>query len=505
MNIPASLDDMLKASVMRYGPREALVVKNQILSYSELGLAVDKMAKQLQQKGVAKGDRVAVWLPKQIEVVVALFAATSIGAVFVPINPALKPRQVDYILSDCSATTLVTTKARSVLLSAGWQADAAAPLLFNTTSPPKTQVDVPDTLAAILYTSGSTGNPKGVMLSQANLCTGTVSVAGYLGITQNDRILCVPPLSFDYGLNQVLTALISGATAILHDYLLPNDVLKVAEQYRITGLPGVPPMWSQLVDAVWPAALAGQIRYITNTGGRMPRAVFDKLRLHLPHSDIYLMFGLTEAFRSTYLDPRLADVLPHSIGKAIPYAEVRVVRPDGMETADGEAGELVHMGPLVALGYWQDDARTQARFRPAPTCATSVTLGTISVWSGDTVVRDKNGFLSFVARHDDMIKTSGYRVSPTEVEEVLYASGQIADAIVTGVPDDTLGQLIVAAVSSKNGEAVNTEMLLKFCRQQLPGFMVPYALQVVPDLPRNPNGKLDRAVIAQNIKARHNV
>ncbi len=504
MNIPLSLDKLLENAVALYGKREALVVKNQSMNYDELAIAVDVLAKQLQHRGVVKGDRVAVWLPKQFEVVIALFASASIGAVFVPVNPALKQRQVDYILADCGAASLITTEARAGLLSAAWTADVTTPLLFTATSVPLMNLETPDSLTTILYTSGSTGGPKGVMLSHANLCTGAVSVAGYLGITPDDRILCVPPLSFDYGLNQVLTSLHCGATAVLHDYLVPNDILKAVERHSITGLPGVPPLWSQLVDVVWPVGLATQIRYITNTGGRMPRVVLDKLRLHLPRSDIYLMYGLTESFRSTYLEPALVDALPHSIGKAVPHAEVRIVRPDGSETADGEAGELVHMGPLVALGYWQDETRSRARFRPAPACATSVAAGSIAVWSGDTVVRDGNGFMSFVARDDDMIKTSGYRVSPTEVEEVLYASGMIADAIVTGMPDDALGQSIVAAVSVKTNESVNTDLLLKFCRQELPGFMVPSALYVMKSLPRNPNGKLDRTLITHDLRARHN-
>ncbi len=241
------------------------------------------------------------------------------------------------------------------------------------------------------------------------------------------------PLSFDYGMSQLTTAFHAGASVVLMNYLLARDVVRAVEQYKITGLACVPPLWIQLAGLDWPEAASKSVRYFTNSGGRMPRAILDQLRTRLPNAKPYLMYGLTEAFRSTYLPPSEVDKRPDSIGKAIPNAEVMVVRPDGTLCDPGEPGELVHRGPLVSLGYWNDKGRTAERFKPAPGQPSGIPLTEMAVWSGDTVMRDEEGFLYFVGRRDEMIKTSGYRVSPNEVEEVIFASGQVRVAAAVGV------------------------------------------------------------------------
>src|SRR5476649_968685 len=343
-------------------------------------------------------------------------------------------------------------------------------------------------MAAILYTSGSTGRPKGVVLSHRNMVAGALSVASYLRNTPQDRILCVLPLSFDYGLSQLTTAFASGACAVLMNYLLLRDIIETVEQEAITGLAAVPPLWIQLSQLSWP--LSSPLRYITNSGGVMQRSSVERLRLSLPRTQIFLMYGLTEAFRSTYLAPEQLERRPDSIGKAIPNAEVLVLRPDGSECEADEPGELVHRGALVALGYWNDAVRTAERFKPLPPQATGLVVPELAVWSGDTVRRDADGYLYFVGRSDDMIKTSGYRVSPAEVEEVVYASGLVGEAAALGVPHPVLGAAIALLVTAAPGMELNRDALLAACRLRLPAYMVPVYIVIRGDcLPRNPNGK----------------
>jgi acyl-CoA synthetase (AMP-forming)/AMP-acid ligase II len=480
---------------------QAVIIEQGSERYSagQLREHIGPVAAAMAAAGISKGDRVAVWLPKCIDFVVALLAASRIGAIFIPVNPALKPMQVGHILIDSGASLLITSSQRAGHLQAH---DLGLPLMWTSlpggATAPNDIIVEPDDLAAILYTSGSTGSPKGVMLSHRNICTGSASVASYLGLTSHDRILCVPPFSFDYGLNQLITMLQVGGCAVLFDYLFPADVLKAMATHRITGLPGVPALWTQLAPLQWPADSVAHLRYISNTGGRMPLPVYQALRTHVGARDILLMYGLTEAFRSTWLEPALADAYPDSIGRAVPHAEVRIVRPDGSETDAGETGELVHMGPLVAQGYWRDPERTALRYRPAPRCATSVPPGSLSVWSGDKATRDGAGLIRFVGRDDEMIKTSGYRISPTEIEEILYSVPGIQDAVVTSIADDALGARIIAVVA---GDISDDQLILRHCRASLPAYMVPQNIQIWPQLPRNPNGKLDRSAVTARVRA----
>src|SRR6185312_7014610 len=268
---------------------------------------------------------------------------------------------------------------------------------------------------AILYTSGSTGKPKGVMLSHRNMVAGAKSVASYLENGPQDVLLAALPLSFDAGFSQLTTAFHAGARVVLLNYLLPRDVLRALDAERVTGLTGVPPLWIQLSDLEWPAGIAQHLRYIANTGGRMPRETLEKLRARLPRTKPFLMYGLTEAFRSTFLPPEEVDRRPDSIGKAIPNAEILVLRDDGTPCEPDEPGELVHRGALVGMGYWNDAAKTAERYKVLPGREAGFVLPEIAVFSGDTVRRDRDGYLYFIGRRDEMIKTSGYRVSPTEI------------------------------------------------------------------------------------------
>jgi acyl-CoA synthetase (AMP-forming)/AMP-acid ligase II len=307
----------------------------------------------------------------------------------------------------------------------------------------------------------------------------------------------VLPFSFDYGLNQLTTSLLKGACCVLLDYLLPRDVVNALKIERITGLAAVPPLWAQLANLDWPETINSHLRYMTNSGGKMPKSVLTAIRQRVPDGQFFLMYGLTEAFRSTYLPPDQIDRRPDSMGKAIPNAEILVVREDGSLCAPHEPGELVHRGSLVAMGYWNDLAKTEERFKPAPGQLKELPLTEIAVWSGDTVTRDEEGYLYFVGRKDDMIKTSGYRVSPTEIEEVVYGSGLVKEAAAIGIEHEELGQAVVVVVSVEDQEAFNDQALVAICKAQLPNFMVPAKIEVLVSLPRNPNGKIDRKSLSQ--------
>ncbi|MBA2920025.1 AMP-binding protein [Sphingomonas sp. MAH-20] len=468
----------------------ALIVGGETLTFAELERRVGLVAGWLRGQGIAPGDRVASWLPKTLTVCLLPLACPRIGAVHVPINPVLKRGQAAYILADSGARLLVTQEARAATFEAG-DVPGGCGVVFEDKSKggPSSYVQPaeidPSSLAALLYTSGSTGRPKGVMASHANLWLGAISVASYLKLAPEDRTLCVLPFAFDYGQNQLLSTWAAGACAVPLDYLAPRDVVKAVKRHGITTLAGVPPLWVQLAEASWPKDTT--LRRLTNSGGALTEALVRKLRALFPEADLYAMYGLTEAFRSTYLDPKLIDAHPTAIGSAIPFAEVLVVRPDNSLAADNEPGELVHCGPLVAQGYWRDPERTAERFRAAPAASRH---GGTAVWSGDTVVRGTDGLLRFVGRADEMIKSAGNRISPTEIEEAVGATGLASEAVALGVPDARLGQAILVIA---RGDGSAEEALRMALKRDLPNFMQPARFVWLDELPRSPNGKLDRA------------
>jgi acyl-CoA ligase (AMP-forming) (exosortase A-associated) len=322
---------------------------------------------------------------------------------------------------------------------------------------------------------------------------GAKSVAGYLENRADDTLLAALPLSFDAGFSQLTTAFHATARVVLINYLLPKDVVNALVRERVTGLTGVPPLYIQLTQLSWPDSIAEHLRYFANTGGRMPLETLKVLRARLPKSKPYLMYGLTEAFRSTYLPPEEVDRRPDSIGKAIPNAEILVLREDGTSCAPDEPGELVHRGALVALGYWNDPEKTAERYRALPGRDAGLVLPETAVFSGDTVRMDRDGYLYFIGRRDEMIKTSGYRVSPTEIEEVVYSTHLVGEVAAFGVPHPSLGQAIVVVATPKEAAPMDAAQLLATCRERLPAFMIPARIEIREGpLPRNPNGKIDR-------------
>ena len=484
---------------------EALVTRSGILSYNMLNHRIGALAAWLRSQGTAEGDRVATWLSKTELACLMPLAAARAGLVHVPINPLLKQAQVAYIIEDSGARLLISNAGRLKTLT-GSDIDENCELLEDkqveealasvVTPLPPSAAD-PGDLAAILYTSGSTGRPKGVMLSHANMTLGALSVAEYLKLSRDDRTICVLPLSFDYGQNQLLSTWASGGCAVPLDYLTPRDVMKACVRERITTLAAVPPLWVQLVEHDWPDEAVASMRRLTNSGGALTPTLVRQLRtIFGSKTDIYAMYGLTEAFRSTYLDPALIDDNPTSMGTAIPFAEILVVDENGAIAGPDQAGELVHCGPLVAQGYWKDPERTAQRFKSAP--AVSQYPGT-AVFSGDTVKRGQDGLLYFVSRDDAMIKSSGNRISPTEIEEIAVESGLIAEAVALGIADERLGQAIRLFVRPAERGPVEdsvTEQLANYLKQNLPNFMHPRDIVLLSEFPKNPNGKLDRNLLA---------
>jgi acyl-CoA ligase (AMP-forming) (exosortase A-associated) len=513
------LHDLIITAAENRPEAVALKAGAQVMSYGVFADEIALAANLLLGLGLQRRDRVAVYMDKRIETVVALFGAAAAGGVFVPVNPLLKAEQVAYILKDCNVRILVTTAERLELLRpvlmscpdlsvtvlvadtvsempegcVSWNQRRDAPKLIS-------HRNIDSDMAAILYTSGSTGKPKGVVVSHRNLVAGAESVALYLDNRPEDRILSVLPLSFDYGLNQLTSAFHVGACVVLMNYLFARDVIRMVVSEKITGLAAVPPLWVQLAQLDWPEGADQHLRYFTNSGGSMPIHTLTALRGKLPKTLPFLMYGLTEAFRSTYLSPTEASRRPESIGRAIPNAEILVVRTDGTPCEPGEEGELVHRGVHVALGYWNDAEKTAERFRAAPGLPAGLPQPEIAVWSGDTVKMDEEGFLYFVGRRDEMIKTSGYRVSPTEVEEVVYASGLVVETAALGVAHPVLGQVVVAVIYAPGEDEAVSEQLLNSCKQQLPAYMVPARIVIRKEaLPRNPNGKIDRKLLAAEL------
>jgi acyl-CoA ligase (AMP-forming) (exosortase A-associated) len=525
MSESALLHELVTTAAARTGSAPALSDSRSTLDYTSLAGQVTACAAGLMHLGLQRTGRVGIYLEKRFETVVASFAAPAAGGVMVPMNPLLKPEQVAYIASDCNVRVLITSPERLslllpvlpqcpdlrhvVLTGAAAETPALPPGIALHTwadllaAPARAGHRVIDTdLCAILYTSGSTGRPKGVVLSHRNMVAGAKSVASYLQNGPQDTLLAALPLSFDAGFSQLTTAFHTGARVVLLNYLLPRDVLKTMAREQVTGLTAVPPLYIQLSQLDWPDEVRRHLRYFANTGGRMPRETLDALRARVPQAQPFLMYGLTEAFRSTYLPPEEVDRRPDSIGKAIPNAEILVLRDDGSECAPEEPGELVHRGALVGQGYWNDAEKTAERYKPLPAGAggreAGLQLPEVAVFSGDTVRRDAEGYLYFIGRRDEMMKTSGYRVSPTEVEEVLYATRLVGECVAFGVDHATLGQTIQVIATAPDGTAaVDVAALLAECRARMPAYMVPAGVAPLEGpLPRNPNGKIDRKLLS---------
>jgi acyl-CoA ligase (AMP-forming) (exosortase A-associated) len=505
------LHHLLDATAARLPRKEAVVDKERRFDYSELHAAAATFAGVLRDNGLGRRDRVAIFLDKSFEEAAAIFGASRAGGVFVPVNALLKPPQVAHIVNDCQVRFLVTNGLRfkmleealrdapslvRVLLVDDARDTADARVVARAFDEPRRAGQpspcIGEDLAAILYTSGSTGRPKGVMLSHRNLLAGSRIVSTYLGLREEERILSVLPFSFDYGLNQLVTSVEQGATVALLTFRFGDEIVRALAKERITGLAGVPTVWALLAGAApsLPKTPLEHLRYFTNSGGAVPTETVRRIRSLLPHVDFFLMYGLTEAFRSTYLPPAEIDKRPGSMGKAIPETEIFLVNEKGERCAPGETGILVHRGPTVSLGYWNRPEDTARVLRPNPLVREHEGRD-IVCYSGDLVRMDEDGYFYFVGRNDAMIKSSGYRISPSEVEEVLMSSGKLASVAVIGLPDPALGERVHAVAVAAASAGRDATPILAHCAAQLPAHMVPRDIEYVDELPRSPNGKVD--------------
>lgn len=516
---------MLMESAARRPNHLAFIADQQRMDYETAARKVTSIAHHLRALGICRGDRVAVYLSPSIDLPLAILGVSMAGAVFVPVHHGQFPDQVSHILSDCSAAALITDGQRleriSTVLSeipslrfavaVHPKSDQAAGLPVHDFSAfaggagdVSLEACIEKDLAAILYTSGSTGRPKGVMLSHANVHAGAEIVAEYLGLTEDDRVLAALPMSFDAGLNQLTTALLKGCTTVMLDFRFGRDIVQCLVDEKITGLAGVPSLWSLLAQPS--SGLTKQslpnLRYITNTGGALPQNVLQQLRNALPDTDIVLMYGLTEAFRSTYLPPEELDRRPTSMGKAIPNTEILVINETGALCEAGEVGELVHHGPTVSQGYWGHPDLTAKVLRPHPLPQPGRTTRDLVCYSGDLVKRDEEGFLYFVGRRDNQIKSAGFRISPTEVEDVICRVAPVRQAAVVGAPDEVLGQILVAfAIPQERAEALEPSGILSNCATKLPRHMIPKKIFLVDELPMTSSGKVNYPALRERVLA----
>ena len=493
----ANAAHMLLQTSTSVGNKTAIVDGQLTVGYADLAARSLAIAEALAQAGVKTGDRVAILLRRGTEAASAFFGVVAAGAIAVMVNESLRWRQIEHVLNHSSARVLLTSKDMFRRLAVP---EAVPASVVDVDSIPRSSEFHPrsrigDDVAQIVYTSGSTGLPKGVVVSHANLWAGMRAVTDYLKVTERDRIASLLPFSFDYGFNQLLCCVGTGATLIVQTSPIPQRIVETIRSQQVTLLPAVPPLWLQLLSVeAFESAPLETLRMMTNTGGRLPTDAVKRLRRAQPQAELVLMYGLTEAFRSSYLSPDKADRKPNSIGRAIPGAELLVIQEDLSPCEPGEVGQLVHRGPTVALGYWDDPEATARVFRPNPLRPAGAPDSERVAFSGDLVYRDEEGDLFFVSRPDRMIKTLGYRVSPDEVVDVLYASGEITEGVVAPEPDELWGARIVAYVVLAEDGLL--DRLESFCAKEMPRYMRPSRIEVRTALDRTASGKHDVRAIA---------
>ncbi|MDE2402852.1 MAG: AMP-binding protein [Burkholderiales bacterium] len=490
------LHQFLDHTAARLPTKTALVCGDARYSYADLHARVDQMAAALQQRGIHRGERVALFMDNTVEMVVGIFAALKAGAVFMPINPLTKQDKLSYLLNDSRASALITQASLAAIFQPALAHNTSVHTTFDGQGPPVASDTaacrdpglIDQDLASIIYTSGSTGEPKGVMLSHLNMVSANRSVSAYLGLTEHDIILCALPLAFDYGLYQVLMGFAVGATIVLErSFTFPVKVLEVMARERVTVFPGVPTMFTMLMNLKTLAEYdLASLRMITNTAAALPQERIRQLRGLFPQAELFSMYGLTECKRVTYLPPDQLDRRPTSVGRGMPNEEVWLVDQAGQRLPNGSTGELVIRGSHVMRGYWDKPLETAQRLKPGPL------PGEWVLYSGDLFRTDAEGYLYFVSRKDDIIKSRGEKVSPREVENALYALEGVYEAAVVGVPDDLLGQAVKAFVVLKPEVALSEREVIKHCLGHLESFMAPKYVEFVASLPTTDTGKIKK-------------
>jgi long-chain acyl-CoA synthetase len=507
------VESFLELSAARSPEKTALVCNGRRFTYGELEAKANRLARSLIAAGVEREDRVAIYLENSAEAVIAIFAILKAGAVFLVVNPETKADKVSYILNNCRATELITDRTKLGTLTGAmtdtphlqgvWVAGglpeaqfAKTKRLFDLTAaledvnlqaipPTKRCIDID--LAALIYTSGSTGRPKGVMLTHLNIVSAATSITTYLENRPDDIILSVLPLSFDYGLYQVLMAFKIGGTLVLErSFTYPYRVIELLNQEHVTGFPIIPTISAVLLQLDLAAHRFPALRYITNTAAALPTEHIRQLRQVLPHVKIFSMYGLTECKRVSYLPPDQIDIRPASVGRGMPNEEVYIVDDTGRRAGAGVVGELVVRGSNVMKGYWELPEETERMLKPG------LLPGENVLHTGDLFRMDEEGYLYFVGRKDDIIKTRGEKVSPREVEDVLHAMPGVAEAAVIGVPDDVMGEAIKAVVRPQVGVRLTAAQVIHWCSLKLENFMVPKFVDFEGEFPKTSSGKISK-------------
>ena len=470
----------------------AIIERDRCCTYGELCSRASGAASALRDRGVRPGDRVAIFLERGIDAAAVLFGVHAVGAVATVVNERNRPRQIEHVLRHSMAHALVTTN--QLLSRQPRPVETEATVLdvrdFPTSGDQQPVGRLSGDLAQIIYTSGSTGLPKGVAFSHGALHAGVDAVSSYLGLAPTDRVVSLLPFSSVYGLNQLLCSVNVGATLIVEASPVPDQIVAALRDRGVTVLAGVPPLWLQLLSVPsFGSQPVETLRIVQNAGGHLPQHAVHGIRKAQPHAKLFLQYGQTETFRGTYLPPDEVDRRPTSMGVPIPGVEILVLREDGTPCDPGEVGELVHRGPTIASGYWNDPEATERTFRACPCRPAGTPPGERAVFSGDMVRRDEDGFLYFVSRRDRLIKTLGFRVGPDEISDVLFASRQITECVVTTEPDAQRGERIVAFVILSPSGAL--DRLTQFIRAELPRHMQPARVQPMEVMPRLPSGKYD--------------
>lgn len=513
------VEQFLENSAGLYPEKVALIHGGERFTYRQIDREANRLAQALMDAGVRRGDRVVIFVPNSVEAVLSIFATLKAGAVFVVLNATTKPDKLTYILNNCRAAAMIawggrlpveasiwteTPNLRSVFMIGGSEAQIATirsagkdvvrmeeirQSAVELPPPAKTCIDID--LAALIYTSGSTGRPKGVMVTHLNIVSAATSITTYLENTADDVVINVLPLAFDYGLYQLLMMFKVGGTLVLHDsFAFPNVVIEMLVREGVTGFPIVPTVSAMLLQMDLSRYSFPKLRYITNTAAALPVEHIRKLRALFPQVKLYSMYGLTECKRVSYLPPDQVDIRPASVGRGMPNEEVYIVDESGNRVGPGVVGELVIRGANVMKGYWELPEETDRCLKPGPLPGERV------LYSGDLFRADEEGYLYFVGRKDDIIKTRGEKVSPREVEDAIYALEGVAEVAVIGVPDAILGSAIKAVLTLRPGAQVTRQDVLRHCSTRLEDFMMPKIVEFQESLPKTESGKISKRMIA---------
>jgi amino acid adenylation domain-containing protein len=499
------IQNLLEKASEQWPDKTAIIDGETKLSFKSISDRSSCLAVKIR-KEINLYDRVAVYLNKSIEQIICYFAILKAGGVVVLIDETSSEFQITHIVKDCSARLLIYEDDRrknlnTLLKNNDLLSLPKSSIESHSLGESTTDKQLMNDMAMIIYTSGSTGLAKGVVLSHRNILDGAIIVGSYLGVKHEDTILALLPFHFDYGLNQLMLAMLNGAELVLHKYIFPESLFKCIDKNKVTILPALPPVWSSVfnekyvdIDMVLKKRSLSSVRVITNTGGKLTLKLILKIRDIFSKAEIFLMYGLTEAFRSTYLEPKWVDRKPESIGKAIPGVRVEIIDRNNKICAPNEVGELVHFGALISKGYWGDPKQTAIRFRANPLLKENSYLEKV-VYSGDLAYKDDDGFIFFVGRKDEMIKISGYRVSPTEVETLIMQHKNIEEAVAFSmeVGDET----IIRAVISLTGQTQPSHLKL-FFKKIAPAHLIPKEFIIVATMPKMSNGKVDRSKIKKN-------